>query len=389
MPVRILKSMLFFIALVTTLTAAIPQDQAAGQLRVRTEPEIPDIPGYVTLLCDLHTHTVFSDGLVWPDVRIAEAWREGLDAISITDHIEYQPHDDVIPVDHNISYELAVSAAESVGIILIKGTEITRDMPPGHFNALFITDAEPMDTEDFMDAVKAAIDQGAFVMWNHPGWRQPGEIPIWYDEHTAVFDNGWMHGMEIVNENSYYPLAHQWCIDRNIPMIGSSDIHNPIDLSYDISDGEHRPMTFVFATERSADAIKDALFAGRTAVYFRNLLIGREKFIRPLFDKSVAVTVPKVTIKGTGSGLVQVRNFSDIDYTLESGGSPDEITVPGRVLLPARKTALITVRGTHKETSGTRRFSLPFTVTNALTAPDEGLKAEFDIEVHFIPDPRR
>ena len=26
----------------------------------------PDIPGYQTLKCDLHIHTVFSDGSVWP-----------------------------------------------------------------------------------------------------------------------------------------------------------------------------------------------------------------------------------------------------------------------------------------------------------------------------------
>ena len=41
---------------------------------------------------DLHIHTVFSDGFVWPDLRVDEALREGLDLISITDHLEYQPH---------------------------------------------------------------------------------------------------------------------------------------------------------------------------------------------------------------------------------------------------------------------------------------------------------
>jgi len=28
---------------------------------------LPDLPGYVTLKCDFHLHTVFSDGNVWPD----------------------------------------------------------------------------------------------------------------------------------------------------------------------------------------------------------------------------------------------------------------------------------------------------------------------------------
>ena len=37
-------------------------------------------------------HSVFSDGLVWPTVRVDEAYRDGLDAISLTEHIEYRPH---------------------------------------------------------------------------------------------------------------------------------------------------------------------------------------------------------------------------------------------------------------------------------------------------------
>ena len=34
----------------------------------RYEISFPDLPGYVTVKCDLHTHTVFSDGEVWPTV---------------------------------------------------------------------------------------------------------------------------------------------------------------------------------------------------------------------------------------------------------------------------------------------------------------------------------
>ena len=48
---------------------------------------VPELPGYVTLKCDFHMHTVFSDGNVWPIYRVGEAWRDGLDVISITDHI--------------------------------------------------------------------------------------------------------------------------------------------------------------------------------------------------------------------------------------------------------------------------------------------------------------
>lgn len=36
----------------------------------RKEILIPDIAGYLTLKCDFHMHTVFSDGNVWPTVRV-------------------------------------------------------------------------------------------------------------------------------------------------------------------------------------------------------------------------------------------------------------------------------------------------------------------------------
>jgi hypothetical protein len=68
-----------------------------AQTRARTDVNFPDIPGYKTLICDFHMHTVFSDGNVWPSIRSEEAWRQGLDAIAVTDHIENQPHKEDIP----------------------------------------------------------------------------------------------------------------------------------------------------------------------------------------------------------------------------------------------------------------------------------------------------
>ena len=77
-----------------------------AQAQRRYEIQVPDLDGYVTLKCDFHMHTVFSDGLVWPTVRVDEAYREGLDAIALTEHIEYLPHKKDIVADHNRSFEL-------------------------------------------------------------------------------------------------------------------------------------------------------------------------------------------------------------------------------------------------------------------------------------------
>ena len=79
----------------------------------------PDIPGYKTLKTDLHQHTAFSDGSVWPDIRVMEALMDGLDVISLTEHLEYQPHKDDIPhPDRNRSYNLALAEAKNHDLII-------------------------------------------------------------------------------------------------------------------------------------------------------------------------------------------------------------------------------------------------------------------------------
>ncbi|MCE1168129.1 MAG: PHP domain-containing protein, partial [Sphingobacteriia bacterium] len=70
----------------------------------RTNLQIPNIPGFITLTGDFHSHTIFSDGEVWPTLRILEAWQEGLDVIAITDHLEYRPNKSYLQADHNTSY---------------------------------------------------------------------------------------------------------------------------------------------------------------------------------------------------------------------------------------------------------------------------------------------
>ena len=116
-----------------------------GKAQVRNEIHVPDPEGYRTLKCDFHIHTVFSDGLVWPTVRVDEAYREGLDAIALTEHLEYRPHRQDIIASHNRSYEIAEKTARNNQVILIRGSEITRPMAPGHFNAIFLSDCDALN----------------------------------------------------------------------------------------------------------------------------------------------------------------------------------------------------------------------------------------------------
>lgn len=280
----------------------------------RNEIQVPNLDGLITLKCDFHIHTVFSDGLVWPTVRVDEAYREGLDAISLTEHIEYRPHKEDIVADHNRSFEVAKKRAHNLGILLIKGSEITRPMAPGHFNAIFLKDSNPLETEKYQDSFDAAKQQDAFIFWNHPGWdRQQPDSTRWWPEHTELYKKGCMHGIEVANGASYFPEAVEWCLQKNLTMIGTSDIHQPIQADYDFARGEHRTMTLVFAREHSESGIREALNEGRTAVWYQEKIIGKETWLRPFFEKCIEVKELRRNDKGV---TLSITNLSDLPLYL-------------------------------------------------------------------------
>ncbi|MBZ0256718.1 hypothetical protein K8I31_11690, partial [bacterium] len=88
----IVTALIFVSALALSVQSGLAQENVSWRLTgaAKHDVKIPDILGYQTLLCDPHMHTVFSDGTVWPTVRVDEAYREDLDFMAISDHIEYQ-----------------------------------------------------------------------------------------------------------------------------------------------------------------------------------------------------------------------------------------------------------------------------------------------------------
>ena len=358
---------------------------AAAQSRVRTELQFPDLPGLVTLKCDFHMHTVFSDGSVWPTVRVEEAWRDGLDAIAMTDHIEYQPHGADVNTNYGRSYELAATSARSLGLLVIRAGEITRGEPPGHLNALFLTNIAALRTKDYRDAVKAAIDQGAFVFWNHPGWKQPNHKAVWYAEQGDFYQKGWLRGIEIVNGPDYEVAPHQWCLDKKLTMLADSDVHGPIGWDYNPAAGEHRPLTLVLAKSKTVEAIREALFARQTVVYSAGQLIGDEAFLRPLFFQSLELKSGTARLKAKSKTLVQFFNRSPVPFRLEPAGKVREVSLPKAVVLQPGRTSILELTGTTNRLSGSRVLSLPFRVTNLKTGPETSLQVQLSVAVEPAP----
>ena len=59
-------------------------------------------------------------------------------------------------------------------------------------------------------------------------------------------------------------------------------------------------MTLVFAKDASLEAIREALFARRTAAYSGNLLVGKEEFLRPIFEASIEILSPAIQVRPGG-----------------------------------------------------------------------------------------
>ena len=282
--------------------------------------KFPDIPGYKTMKCDLHQHTVFSDGSVWPDIRVEEALMDGLDAISLTEHLEYQPHKADIPhPDRNRSYDIAIKEAANHDLIIVKGSEITRRMPPGHNNAIFISDPNKLLIDDSIQVFRDAKKQGAFIFWNHPQWtsqRKDGMATL-TDVHRLLIREKLLDGIEVVNGSMYSDEALQIALDNNLTIMGTTDIHKLVDWDFKIPQGGHRPLTLVFAKERNEASIKDALMNRRTVAVFKNLLIGRDEFLIPLIQSSLKITSAKYIGRYNVLG-VEIENLSSVDITLQN-----------------------------------------------------------------------
>jgi 3',5'-nucleoside bisphosphate phosphatase len=338
---------------------------------------IPDIPGFRTLKCDFHMHTIFSDGTVWPTVRVEEAWQEGLDAISITDHIEYRPHSGDVTADHNRSFEIAEPLAKDLNILLIRGAEITRSMPPGHFNALFIRNANLLEREDVFDAIKEARDQGAFIFWNHPGWKvQQPESTVWFEEHTRLMQNNMLHGIEIYNYKEYYPEAMDWARDKKLTILANTDIHEPVGMAYDVTAG-HRPMTLVFSRSRTEGGIREALFSRRTAAFYNNTLVGRANILEPLFFASLRITNIPGRLRYGETKKIEIANNSDIEYELELVQPGIGFDAPQTVQLKSQRVTFLELSGNSEEVAIMNELKIFYRVKNMMLSSSENLVVTF------------
>jgi len=349
--------------------------------------DFPDTAdGRKILAIDPHTHSVFSDGHVWPTVRVWEAQKDGLAAYAVTEHIEYQPHKDDIPhPNRDRSYNLARETVRRPNwdgtprqpLLVIRGSEITRSFPPGHMNAIFIQDSNPLLVDDWQVAVKRANAQGGFLFWNHAWWGRdfPNGVLELTDTHRQLIQDGLLHGIEVVNGGRYSEEAFKIALDHDLAVIGVSDIHGLVDWDYDIPHGGQRSVTLVLTEEVSVPAMKAEFVARRTVAYFDDTLIGREPQVRAIVQASLRLeTRPARSRPGRVDLTADVRlhNDSPADFLLRRVGDKSFLSHGDVVAVPAKGSVDLEI----KDTAPDEALVLRFEVLNSYIAPSEHLTVE-------------
>lgn len=370
-----MKNLLLFISLLFALLTAHAQQTHTHNRVIK----FPSTAKYKSVSCDFHIHTVFSDGSVWPDIRVYEALKDSVDAISLTEHLEYQPHEADIPhPDFNRSFEIATKIALPYKkLIVVKGAEITRDMPPGHINAIFIQDPNKLHIQDSVEVFREVKRQGGFTFWNHPNWvaqREDG-IARLDDMHRFLIKEKLLHGIEVVNDLTYSDEALQIALDNNLTIMGTSDVHGLVDWQYGIHEGGHRPVTIVLANEKSEISIKEALFAGRTIAYFEDMLIGKEENVLPLLEASLTVVKaeyqPKANIVS-----VDIKNQTGVPFILANMSNFTFHAHSDIVTILPYETKTLEI----KTLVRLEQLTLPFQVMNAVIAPKKHPVLSFKME---------
>jgi hypothetical protein len=367
----------------------------------------PNTEKYKVIVADLHTHSVFSDGAVWPNVRVEEAVRDGIDLLAITEHLEYQPHIDDIPhPDRNRSFDIAEDIAKNKDLTVINGAEITRMFPPGHINAIFIEDANKLiyldetkiseakeilkevpeesltnyeDLSWLEDAalaslwpVKSALiearNQNAFTFWNHPAWSSEEFIgqPMLREIHKEFFRDNLLHGIEVANGDGYSEEAFRIALEYGLTVIGTSDVHGLIDWDYPSSIGAHRPVTLILSESNSSDAIKSSLFSGKTVVWFKNNLIGLENNILELTNSYLKAKKVEI-LENSDIARVEIENVSDMRFIIQVLDQSSVVNESNLIeIAPNEKTVL-------QIDNGIDKGSLDVKILNAFIAPNKNL----------------
>jgi hypothetical protein len=360
----------------------------------------PEVEGYQILKGEFHIHTLYSDGQVTPEVRVYEAWRDGMDVLAITDHPEYLKV--AFPNDRGRAYDRAKQVAAQLDLLLIHSAEVTTSStvtaslrPPRNsdYTAHFISDESTL-SGDYPSVFKSASqDQRGILVWAHPHTE-------WVPEARGLMKSGRLDGIEIKNTQVgnrlgtqfslntwFYPQVMDWCLENNLAVFAVSDAHWPIDLLIDRSKGERRPMTLLLSKSRDPQGVYEAIKERRTLAYFNEMIWGQERWLKAVAEASLQLHSPEPADRSEFSmRYFSVQNRSSVPFVVrfslnETDGSISFnaalSSLPGSLpktmrLAPNSTTLVPFTLKTNRDLS--RPLEIQLIVTNLLSGVDRPLQ---------------
>ena len=183
------------------------------------------------LLCELHAHTTWSDGILSVRELCDLYGRHGFDVLAITDHTVIGDHirvDDFPVYIAEIDLE-AERALRLYGLLVIPGIELTYDSrepeSAGHALAIGLRRFVGMGA-GLEEALRAERAHGAALVAAHP---YPLDEAAGSLRPTAAFaadPDRWVplvDRLELFNRDTVFP----WVADAGLPAVATGDFHLP------------------------------------------------------------------------------------------------------------------------------------------------------------------
>ena len=137
-----------------------------------------------------------------------------------------------------------------------------------------------------------------------------------------------MRAIEIYNSFcGYSPEAHRWAIEYGCAICSGTDAHNPLFLDIDYLHGKHRPVTLIFARERTSESVREALDNRRTAVLAEERLYGSEELLGGVFDAMFEISDIRYAPKKV---TLTVVNRSSVPLVLKKAAGSEKDSLSAR-----------------------------------------------------------
>ena len=223
---------------------------------------------YHVMAVDFHVHAFPQTwSTLSPFETVVEARRHALDAIAIT------PHNQVWGAKLGRWF-----ANLTGGPIVIVGEEITT--PGFHMLGVGITKTISNDL-DASGTIREIHRQGGVAIVAHP---YPETWPSFDAAALDALDGAEVVRTEALHDERAAELLRTFFTKGSFAAIGSSDFHGLADI------GAAR--TYVFAYDRTAASIVDAVRAGRTLVYHGDRVHGSPEMLALVKDRELLATPP-------------------------------------------------------------------------------------------------